>query len=198
MRLLHMYQCQYNYNKFLLPTLYLYIYVTDTKKLREADKKSREYSEDPPRPPQETTPPPEQQQQQPPPDQPPAASTPSSNNIQSRAVVEEDDHFGQLSFSLGTPEYPEELTLSDESFGVHINSYSTTMVTFYVPCKIMHAYYRGTSDNELPQQRKPLSNECVYTNCILLYISIQKTSEFPIFHYLEVSLYVYVCVGCEL
>ncbi|CAI8006913.1 Protein disulfide-isomerase [Geodia barretti] len=125
----------------------------DKKKLREADKKSREYSEDPPRPPQETTPPPEQQQQQqqPPPDQPPAASTPSSNNIQSRAVVEEDDHFGQLSFSLGTPEYPEELTLSDESFGVHINSYSTTMVTFYVPWEphcdgVMHYMLQAMDD----------------------------------------------------
>jgi hypothetical protein len=126
----------------------------DTKKLREADKKSREYHEDPPRPPQETTPPPEQQ---PPPDLPPAAPTPSSDNQpdnkegQTRAIVEEDDHFGQLSFSLGTPEYPEELTLSDETFGVHINSYSTTMVTFYVPWEphcdgVMHYMLQALDD----------------------------------------------------
>ena len=54
---------------------------------------------------------------------------------QTRAIISEDDHFGQMSFSLGTPEYPEELILNEETFEEHINNFTTTMVTFYVPCE---------------------------------------------------------------
>ena len=101
--------------------------------VREADKKSMEYVDPNSIPPSDFTPPPEQ----PPP--PPSSLDDQGDNEQgqTRAIIEEDDHFGQLSYSLGTPEYPEELTLSDETFGVHINSYSTTLVTFYVSCKTL-------------------------------------------------------------
>ena len=54
----------------------------------------------------------------------------------SRKILEEDDHFGQLLFSLGNAEFPPELILTEDMFLVHIISHTRTLVAFYVPCEI--------------------------------------------------------------
>ena len=133
---------------FMYSTLYahmyvhVYIHTADKKLLKEAEKISREYVD--PKPPPTDTPP----EHQPP--SPPLASSPppvdsltaddseaigDSTAHQSLDIIAEDDHFGQLSFSLGPPDYPDELVLTEDTFGMHINRYLTTMVTFYVPCE---------------------------------------------------------------
>ena len=64
-----------------------------------------------------------------------AESSSDINLSQSQSILDEDDHFGQLVFSLGDVDFPPDLILSEETFNLHIDSHSQTMVAFYVPCE---------------------------------------------------------------
>ena len=117
----------------------------DKNLLKEMEKESSEFMD--PIPPRADSMVPSPEEAPPsPPSPPPSPSqdegTPSRDSEvsygQSRNILDEDDHFGQLLFSLGNAEFPPELILSDDRFLIHIISHTRTLVAFYVPCEISH------------------------------------------------------------
>lgn len=109
---------------------------TDKQLLKEMEKKSNEYMDPLPLPPDSMVPPDHPPPSPPSQDEETPPHSSESDFGQSHRILDEDDHFGQLLFSLGNADFPKELILSEDTFLIHIVSYTRTLVAFYVPCEI--------------------------------------------------------------